>query len=192
MSSRSMSTTSARKPSKVGYAARERCVDQKFAQRLGLGSVIFGMRTVRARRNTNSSTDKCRLRRSFSTTPSPAGRSIVRSPTVVESPRQSPHRNAFRSHSPRPLTDSANWLWKERRRCSPSVTTGRPAPSWSLIASSTARSSRALNRACEIRSEATSSRAETSSGGRSRLPTASAWQAITGPDKRVKAIDGAQ
>src|SRR5438876_452797 len=44
-----MSTTSARKVSKVGYAARERCADQKFAQRLGLGSVIFRMRVVRAR-----------------------------------------------------------------------------------------------------------------------------------------------
>ena len=73
-----------------------------------------------------------------------------------------------------PLTDSANWLWNETRCCSPSVTTDRPTPCCGLIASSTARSSMALNRAGEIRPAAASSRAEMSSGGRSRLPMWSA------------------
>ena len=48
------------------------------------------------------------------------------------------------SQSEKPSTAAGNWLWNERRRISPSVTTSSPASSWRLSAPSTAASSMRL------------------------------------------------
>src|SRR5918998_2780100 len=89
--------------------------------------------------------------------------------------------------SPKPSTASTSWLWKDSRRISPSVTTGRSARSWSEIAQSTARSSARLSSAAEISPRAKRRLASRSSGGRRRLPTTSARAVITvsPPEKLV-------
>src|SRR3712207_3019129 len=74
----------------------------------------------------------------------------------------------------KPSTASTSWLWKDSRRISPSVTTGRPARSWSEIAQSTALSSMRLNSAAERSPDASRPRASSNSGGLRRLPTTSA------------------
>lgn len=71
------------------------------------------------------------------------GRSILMSSS--SSLRHVPHRNASRSQSANPSTASTSWLWKDRCRISPSVTTSRPLSSCRRSASSTARSSTRLN-----------------------------------------------
>ena len=65
--------------------------------------------------------------------------------SAPSTPCHSPQRKASRSQLPKPRTDSVIWLWNERRRISPSVTTSRPASSWSRTAQSTALSSISTN-----------------------------------------------
>src|SRR5829696_3336611 len=173
ISSRNISATSSRNRSSVGYAPADSSGDQRLAYMLGLGSVTLTILSVRPRAYTNSSTERWRMRLSLPTTPRVWGRSVVLSPTA-SSPCHSPHSQASMSCSPKPSVASTIWLWKDSRRISPSVTTGRPARSCSPMAQSTARSSMRLNSAAESSPAAWRSRVSSSSCGLRRLPTVSA------------------
>src|SRR5207253_9308742 len=73
----------------------------------------------------------------------------------------------------KPARASSVWPENAYRCISPSVTTSRPAASWSRTASSTARSSIRLNAGAVSRPDSIAARASTRYAGRRRLPTTS-------------------
>ncbi len=82
---------------------------------------------------------------------------------------------------PRFLVEAPGLLFEQQRipgRVSPSVTTPRPASSWSFTTSSTAASSMRSISPAPMVPAAWHSRASFNHGGRSRLPTVSALAPI--------------
>src|SRR4051794_6596821 len=128
-------------------------------------------RSVRARRNVNSSAASERTLRSGATTRI-AGRATVLSPS--SSLCHSPCSQASSVAPSMPSTAATSSDWKDSRRSSPSVTTGQPTSSWRWSASMTARSSSALKPASSTRPAAWASRASSRPCGRSSEPTWSA------------------